>query len=687
MSQPTFYNAHHSPVGAFATLTLGEPGARGGLGHQLGAPAGHSVFVGCQVDGAKRFVALPFFAEAASGDEDRYQVEGAAERAPSVLSSFAEAEIERRLTPSLDEWCAGDLRFRIVSPPWSVPEPGSDAASEKAALLPAITAELTLDNSAGTTARKVFFGFSNDDRTQGMRHLRPESGAGFAVGDSVGVQTDHPKAWTANHFSVEQILLGEEPGLEANMLGETTLLVAEAAPGEVLTLRLAIGWMKTGWVTTGLRCRYAFTEHFDRLESVLGEGLATWAARLSQAELMDARLSPDGLSADQAWTLSMAIRSHYGSTQALVDESGRPIWMVNEGEYRMMNTFDLTADQVFFELLMNPWTVRNELDLFADRYAYHDEIGGQRAIAFTHDMGVANQFSPPGYSSYERPGLDDCFSYMSHEELVNWVCCAGAYLAETDDTKWLNARRDIFEECLQSLLLRDHPDPEQRDGIMSIDSGRCEGGAEITTYDSLDTSLGQARNSAYLAGKTAAAYAILARFLGSDEAREQVRRALKTLADSADAEGCMASVLEEGGHGSRIIPVIEGLIFFREAGVLADWEKDETFVGFLEACRRHLAAVLKPGVCLFDDGGWKLSSTANNSWLSKIYLCQHIARSMLGGGDLRAYAEADRAHNGWILNPDSRFWCWSDQMVSGRAMGSRYYPRGVTSILWLKELR
>ena len=26
-------------------------------------------------------------------------------------------------------------------------------------------------------------------------------------------------------------------------------------------------------------------------------------------------------------------------------------------------------------------------------------------------------------------------------------------------------------------------------------------------------------------------------------------------------------------------------------------------------------AVLKPGLCLFEDGGWKLSSTSDNSWL------------------------------------------------------------------------
>ncbi len=31
-----------------------------------------------------------------------------------------------------------------------------------------------------------------------------------------------------------------------------------------------------------------------------------------------------------------------------------PFWVVNEGEYRMMNTLDLTIDQSFFELTNEP---------------------------------------------------------------------------------------------------------------------------------------------------------------------------------------------------------------------------------------------------------------------------------------------------------------------------------------------
>ena len=78
--------------------------------------------------------------------------------------------------------------------------------------------------------------------------------------------------------------------------------------------------------------------------------------------------------------MAHAIRSYYGSTQ-LLEADHEPIWIVNEGEYRMMNTFDLTVDQLFYEMKMNPWTVKNELDLFMDRYSYRDTVrfpGGAR---------------------------------------------------------------------------------------------------------------------------------------------------------------------------------------------------------------------------------------------------------------------------------------------------------------------
>ena len=102
---------------------------------------------------------------------------------------------------------------------------------------------------------------------------------------------------------------------------------------------------------------------------------------------------------------SQAVHSYYGSTE-LLETDGAPLWAVNEGEYRMLNTFDLTVDQLYFEMKLNPWTVRNELDWFVKRYSYTDKVRfpGKAAeypggLSFTHDMGVANHFAKPRHST------------------------------------------------------------------------------------------------------------------------------------------------------------------------------------------------------------------------------------------------------------------------------------------------
>jgi len=104
----------------------------------------------------------------------------------------------------------------------------------------------------------------------------------------------------------------------------------------------------------------------------------------------------------------------------------------------------------------------------------------------------------------------------------------------------------------------------------------------------------------------------------------------------------------------------------------------------LKTLKLHLEHILVPGVCLYPDGGWKLSSTADNSWMSKINLCQHVARTILGVKPGKTGAAADHAHAEWECK-GSEFDACSDQFKSGKAMGSKYYPRIVTNILWMNK--
>src|SRR5205085_5751220 len=84
----------------------------------------------------------------------------------------------------------------------------------------------------------------------------------------------------------------------------------------------------------------------------------------------------------------------------------------------------------------------------------------------------------------------------------------------------------------------------------------------------------------------------------------------------------------------------------------------------------------------------KLSSTSNNSWMSKIAIFQEVARKVLGlyeePGMAPLFEKADAAHVKWQTD-GSGYWACSDQFVSGVAKGSRYYPRIITAALWMEE--
>jgi hypothetical protein len=267
------------------------------------------------------------------------------------------------------------------------------------------------------------------------------------------------------------------------------------AAGERREVRITLAYYVSGLATFNHRSSYWYTQYFDNIQSVFSYALEHFDAYAKEAEARDAELLASGLTEAQQFMIAHSTRSYYGSTQWLIDLDGKPLWVVNEGEYLMMNTLDLTVDMQFFELHFNPWTVRNVLEQFATAYSYEDEIFAPEApenllpggISFTHDMGVANHFSPQGFSSYECSGLDRlCFSYMTCEQLTNWVLCAGVYLAKSKDLKFARKHTDVLKRCFDSLLRRDHPDPTRRNGLMSYESSRTKGGGEITTYESPD---------------------------------------------------------------------------------------------------------------------------------------------------------------------------------------------------------
>jgi xylan 1,4-beta-xylosidase len=706
-SENVFFNAHHAPIGAFASFTLGYPGACGGLGRELARPADQNVYVGLETGTRNVFQALPFYA--GSGDERaRYDTDRQAreERTGVTLLPFPEGSIRREFGLGTDTWTAGDLTFRIYSQARPVPDPDLAAAEEmQEVLLPGVCAELTVDNTRGTLRRRAFFGFQGTDPYTAMRRFDPERcpdlvGVGQGRHSAI-VAAAQPGVHALLAFTPEEFLANSENEEYRFDLGNQGALILPVPAGEKRTFRFVVAFFHDGFVTGGLDAKYYYTRYFKDIEDAAGYGLRTFERYRAGAQEADRRLERPHLSAEQRRMMALAMRSYYGSTE-LLEEGGRPFWIVNEGEYRMLNTLDLTVDHLFFEMRQNPWTVRNVLDRYALRHSYEDRVrspgdptehpGG---VSFAHDMGVANSVAPAGFSVYERMGTNGVFSFMTHEQLLNWICCAAVYYFRTRDERWLGGCLGTLRRCLASLQQRDHPDPDRRNGVMGQDTARTHGAAEITTYDCHDPSLRQARNNLYLAVKTWAAYVMLERIFSEHElpreardAAEQAGRCARTIVRHRRPEGYLPAILPEQGetaNEARILPAIEGLIFPYWTGCHEALDPEGRYGELVRTLRLHFETVLTPGVCLFPDGGWRLTSSHPNSWPSKIYLCQFIARRVLGRPWDEDGQRADRAHLSWLTNPRSAYWCWSDQIVEGVAVGAKYYPRGVTCALWLEE--
>lgn len=685
-----FYNTQHSPVGAFASFTLGAKGAKGGLGLELAGPACENIWIGCEDRQGMHAKALPFFADAGTSGEEQFGVESE-NRTVGRIQPFAPGDLIRELSAGRDTWIAGDLRFTIYTQAPQIPDPElEDSDQVRQALVPAVLCELVVDNRHGQDCRRVFLGWQGGDPRGAMRCVEGAHTVGIAQGQSKGF-FGAAGTWVAGQgFRVEEILDAvrqREIGRLRHGVGPVCALVAEVPAGGVSVLHLVASFWSPGVATTGIPCQYWYTKWWNSLEHAAEYALSQTEALVKASKETEDWTIKSGLSRERRWMLAQALHSYYGSTQLLeqLASPGIPLWVVNEGEYRMMNTMDLQVDHLFLEMKRHPWTVRSVLDHYLRFYSTSDALG----LTFRHDMGVANSFAQVGSSAYEQPHRKGCFSFMCMEELVNWVLCAIGYAKLANDIDWLHQRRRVIDECIASLTARDHLDEASSLGVMQFDSDRCEGGYEITTYDSLDQSLGRARGSMYLAVKTWAAWLALEwhfQLWEQPEAAARMRgkaeRAAASIMKVFHPRNRFFPALLDGSCKSATIPAIEGLVFPWFILGKEMVSVDGPFGNLIRALTEHLNTVMLAR-CRFPDGGWKLSETSDNSWLSKIYLCQAIAEKILHWKDPER-EQADRAHLSWLLDEGNSFYAWSDQMLAGKVCGSRYYPRGVTAILWLK---
>ncbi len=696
------YHTQHSPFGAFASFTIGLPGQRGGFGQSLSGPAGQNVYAGFRAVAAGGAPApwklLPFFERPQTAAVAAFTGENtaASSHEPQAIDL---ATVTRHLGWATDTWTHGPFSLRILSPFDHIAHPDTmDRDTARLTLAPVVHAELAYDNTQGSAAIELLFGIGRTEHP--LRPLEDVSSdlSGFALGQSYGFAA-RPADIAGR---IQGLDLFNPPARDhrgLHLLSHEAGVVFLVPAGTRRSFPVALGFYQSGIVTTGLPTCYYYTKFFADLEDVLLHGLARHSHYAALAEKRDAELAASPLDEHQRWLIAQATHSYLGSSQ-LMQHKRRALWIVNEGEYRMINTFDLTVDHLFFELAWWPWAVGNTLDLFVRRYRYTDKIqrpGGtpvvRGGVSFTHDMGVMNQFTPPGRSSYECDHLHGCFSHMTMEQLINWICCATTYVEKTGDAAWLQARQKLLLACADSLRRRDDPRETKRTGLLKWDSHRCGAdGGEITTYDSLDISLGQARNNLYIAVKAFAAWTLLERaFAGlglagaADAARASADLAASAVAAQFDADTGLFPAVFEAGNRSRILPAVEGLVFPLFLGYAG--ELRSRYPELFSKLSRHMANALQPGVCLdAESGAWKISSTSSNTWFSKIALAQHVVRRLFPETLNDAARAADAVHAKMQQSEPLGRYAMVDQVHSatGVSIGSRYYPRIVTACLWLE---
>lgn len=680
-----FYSLH-GIWGAFSCLALGRIGKGAGLVVGDVQPPKHGLFAGYRKGKGKPRL-FPFSPCINVGiGEESYHLPAKPTTPIPECDLFKGSEIKRTMSLSGEQWQAEDLTFRVISFFGDILDPSSAKPSElRKSIRPSILVEMTFDNSEGTEPLLGFFGM------QGVRRPLSDSTnkalAGFASGTQWGFATLPGK-------DVEEVMdwavlnTGLETATPMRKLAAEGLIRWNVGVGEKKTVLIALGVYRDGIVTSGYRAHAYYTVDYKDIEEVLSSALEDVKESMEKAKKVDEVLDKADISNERKFLIAHAAHNYNASTELLLTEKGEHLFIVNEGEYRMMNTLDLTVDQAFWELRWSPWTVKNELDFFLKRYSYNDAYG----LAFCHDQGVADCFTPARTSVYELPQLTGCFSYMSFEETLNWVLTACLYAQSVKDKKWIVEKATTFKDCLSSIVARD----KNGDGIMDVDSDRCGGGAEITTYDSLDISLGQARNNLYLGVKTWAVYvcleALFMRLGGmhsrdAEKAGKGAHKVAKTICSRVILGENYIPAVFEADNTSKIIPAIEGLVYPLFCGAEDAVSLDGPYSPFIKILKAHLDTVLVPGVCLDKkSGGWKLSSTSTNTWMSKIFINQYVAENVFGFTGDRV--NCDAVHVSWQQN-GSADWGATDQVDSrnGKDKGSRLYPRLVSSFLWLTNPR
>ncbi|HIT08166.1 MAG TPA: hypothetical protein IAB55_03645 [Candidatus Merdivicinus faecavium] len=696
MTSCPFFHTHHAPAGAWSSLTFGAPGTAVSVDFQEpNVKKSGALLAGAAFPGGLRTIA---FADQPRQAKPALTAEGDKETAPArprgpldAFGVYPESEITRTLTPSCDAFSAGKITFSAYTPCAALPD-GEKGAIPAVCCLPGILLEVTVDNTEGEAPCTAFLGFLFHD----MKRI-------FALEDGELCMIRYRDDWMFSAAKESGAYLAR--GLDAaRLLAEGAHFVHQNGPaflclpvpaGEARTLTVSWSVYAEAGSNGALRTRYYYNRYFHSLEEGAAAVLRNAGELKRMAREADAELARPGQDPARKALFCQAVRAYYASSQLLEDETGRVRWNIGEGAYIWRNTMDLCADHIAWELRRNPWIVRCLMDEFIEDYSYTDRVtfpgrpgdypGG---LSFTHDMGCYFTYSPRGASGYERANDSDrgFYFYMTTEELLNGIYCTAGYALQEGDAAWLRSHDGLLAQLMESLENRDAPVPEERNGILkasSVRGGTC--GLESTTYDALDHSLLEAAGNLYVFVKTWCALVLLRRCcaLAGDAGTDARAAAMleKCRRSAALFRTPGSPILKANAYRDipgAVIAAAEALAIPYSLGALTEEDEPELF----SLLRAHCAACLEKGVCLDAvSGGLRLSSTSRNTWPSKAVLAIYAMEEALG---LTMPAGMVEEVVGWAQQ-SAREVTISDQILcdTREVVGAPYYPRIVTSALWL----
>ena len=211
--------------------------------------------------------------------------------------------------------------------------------------------------STTETARKtaeLVFAITPGDR---INHLLPGGGLTKAVTWDrhyalAAIAEEGVDSWV--HWDTREYLR-EHRSHRLGMVGGVSKVIPAGGRG---TLKVILGFHDPQYATTGIEAKPWYLRRYGSLAAVVNGAAIRFTAITKRTAHMDQELEQSGLDPNQQFLVSHAQRSYWGNTH-LLDHAGKPLWVVYEGEYAMINTFDLSVDQCFYEMRRNPWVVRN----------------------------------------------------------------------------------------------------------------------------------------------------------------------------------------------------------------------------------------------------------------------------------------------------------------------------------------